>query len=181
MHTAMDTVRRGRSTLTTMSTSNKQVSETIAGWPLWQCLGAFVAAVLGVHAVVVTFHLLMLPEWPVGRTLRALYYHRHGVKETWPLIDYYVPILLLVCVTVGFLRRRSIWIHLTGWILCCVTVVGMTPIYSTRLVPTPVSTWGTPRPPPFQRLPERFPTLLAASIFSIIARYSMNAETGGNR
>jgi len=147
-------------------------------WSAGKTLACFLAAVVAVHAAVIAFHLAMLAEWPVGRVLRHFYYSRspHGVKETWPLIDYYLPTMFLAVATAGLLRFRSIFLHLAGWILCCVTVVGPLPIYSTRLVPTPVSTWGTPRPPPFERLPENSPFLLVVSVASILARYSARAE-----
>jgi hypothetical protein len=149
-------------------------SKPMKDWSIWRTLICFLAAVAAVHALVIAFHLAMLAEWPVGRAFRTFYYSRspHGVKETWPLIDYYAPTMLLACVTVAFLRHRSIWIYLAGWILCCVTIVGPLPIYSTRLVPTPVATWGTPRPPPFHRLPEKGPFLLMMSVASVIGKYS---------
>jgi hypothetical protein len=147
-------------------------------WSRRQSLAAFVIGVVSVHALVTLFHLMMLPGWPIGRGLRAFYYSRsaRGVKETWPLVDYYAPIALLLCVTAASLGRRNILIYLSGWIICCVTVLGTTPIYSTRLVPTPVETWGTTRPAPFDRPPDRSPFLPAATVFSVVARFAMNAD-----
>lgn len=148
-------------------------------WPLWRTLALFFACMLAVHALIILFHLMMMAEWPVGRVLRRFYYSHsppNGVKETWPLIDYYLPMMLLVVVTVRVLLYRSIFIHLTGWILCCISIVGPMPLYATRLVPTPVSTWGSPYPPPFERLPENSPFLLMMSIFSVLARYAAKSE-----
>lgn len=147
-------------------------------WPLWRTLLLFLALIAAVHALIIAFHLMMLAEWPVGRALRAFYYSHsaRGVKETWPLIDYYGPMMLLTAVTIVVLRYRNVFLHLAGWILCCITIVGPLPIYSTRLVPTPVTTWGTPRPPPFERFPEKAPFLLIMLIASVIARYSANAR-----
>ena len=158
--------------------SDEQTSKTLKDCSLGRTLVYFIAGVTAVHALVTAFHLMMLPDWTGGRLLRDFYYSHspRGRKETWPLVDYYVPIILLMVVTVGLLMYRSIWMHLAGWILCCVTILGTLPLYSTRLVPTPVSTWGTPRPMPFQRPPDQFPTLLLTTIFSVMARYSARSE-----
>lgn len=114
----------------------------------------------------------------MARLLRHFYYSNsaHGAKETWPLIDYYVPTMLLLAITVNFLKYRSILIYLAGWIFCCITIVGPMPIYSTQLVPTPVTTWGTPHPPPFAPLPQNSPFLLVMSFGLVLLKFLAKFE-----
>ncbi|HEY7116345.1 MAG TPA: hypothetical protein VH475_07160 [Tepidisphaeraceae bacterium] len=162
-----------------MASSETQTPEERATRPLWKTVLAFLAGVLAVHALVMLFHLALMAQWPPARPLRTIYYSKHGVKETWPLFDYYIPIGLLVMLTAAVFQRRSLWMHVAGWVVCWVTILGTLPIYSTRLVPTPVSAWKNPAPHPFDRPPDQFPTLLAAGIFSVITRYAMATDSNG--
>lgn len=132
----------------------------------------FLVGVLVIHAIIATFHLVLMAHWTLASMLRAAYYHRgSGGKFTWVLFDYYLPTFALGMMTFITLRRQSILIHALGWLLCCITIAATVPIYSGRMVPQPVSAWAGAIPMPFDPIPgEKLPILLLVGFATIVGR-----------
>lgn len=152
------------------------MAERRFGRDRWRVL-AFLCGVLAVHFAAVLFHLLLCTSSPAGAALQEFYHSGNGRKETWPLIDYYGPLILLSAVTFATLHRTRIWVFVVGLLLAYGSVAATTPVYATRMVPRPTRAWGAVRAEPFTPMPhETVPAVPLLVIAMIIARTSALAK-----
>jgi hypothetical protein len=142
-------------------------------------IGRFLLGVLLVHGIVILFHCVMMTNGEVGKTFQDIYYQKDGRKEMWILFDYSGPFVLMTVVAFLFLARGPFLFHLLGWCIAAATIIATAPLYSTRLVPQPLTIWGGLHPPPFAPLPKgNFPIMIMVvmTAFTLITRMSAREE-----